>query len=115
MIKSFADLEVYKRSQSLYPEVVKFTRSFPSEARHLKDQMCRAANSIHANIAEGYGRSPAEFKMYLTRSLGSCNEILTHITDAVNARFGDLLIGTQLLDKYTIIGKQVYRLKEKWF
>jgi len=83
----FTNLEVYQRSQKLYPEVVKFARLFPNDARHLKDQLCRSANSIHTNIAEGYGRSAAEFKMYLTRSLGSCNEARSHIMDALNAGF----------------------------
>jgi hypothetical protein len=69
MIKRFEDLEVYQRAQNLYPLVVEFVRRFSKEGFHLKDQLCRAANGIQANIAEGFGRSPAEFKMYLTRAL----------------------------------------------
>ena len=114
MIKSYSDLEVYIPSQKLYPEVVVFTRTLPSDARHLKDQLCRSANSIHTNIAEVYGRSVAEFKMYLTRFLGSCNETRSHITDSVNAKFGEPEVAKLLLDEYEIVSKQLYRLREHW-
>ncbi|OGF73081.1 hypothetical protein A3C05_04855 [Candidatus Giovannonibacteria bacterium RIFCSPHIGHO2_02_FULL_45_40] len=114
MIRHFSDLDVYKRAQGLYPKVVEFSRSFPKEGFHLRDQVCRSANSIHANIAEGYGRSTAEFKMYLTRSLGSCNETVSHITDALNSKFGKIDLGNELVREYEIVGKQIYRLREKW-
>ena len=114
MIRSFSDLEVYRRSQELYPKIVGYTVKFPRDGWHLKDQICRAANSIHANIAEGYGRSVAEFKMYLTRSLGSCNELISHIDDSINAKFGNLTEGTQLKSEYDLIGKKIYRLRENW-
>ena len=114
MIRSYTDLEVYQRAQKLYPEVIEFCRAFPLEARHLRDQMCRAANAIHADVAEGFGRSVAEFKMYLTRSLGSCNEVMSHITDALNAKFGVRSRVEYLLAEYNVIGKKLYRLRENW-
>ena len=114
MIRKLDDLEVYKRAQSLYPLVVDFTRSFPKEGFHLKDQLCRAANSIQANIAEGFGRSAAEFKMYLTRALGSCNEVVTHLKDSINAKWGDTKEAQRLIKEYEIVGKQLFRLREKW-
>ena len=81
---------------------------------HLRDQMCRSANSIHANIAEGFGRSTAEFKLYLTRSLGSCNETKSHIEDAINISLLNELDGTELLEQYRVVSKQIYRLRENW-
>jgi len=114
MIRKPDDLEVYKRAQNLYPVVIEVVRAFPREGFHLKDQLCRAANGIQANIAEGFGRSPAEFKMYLTRALGSCNEVITHLKDALNAKFGDVEIIEKLIQEYEIIGKQIFRLREKW-
>ena len=114
MIKTYTDLEVYTRAQKLYPKVVEFARAFPKDARRLQDQLCRSANSVHANIAEGYGRSSAEFKMYLTRSLGSCNETRSHITDAVNANFCDKTTAEFLLREYEAESKQLFRLRERW-
>ena len=105
MIRSFLDLQVYREAQSLYPKVVLFSRTFPYDARYLKDQMCRSANSIQANIAEGYGRSVSEFKLYLTRAIGSCNETVSHIMDASNVKFGDPEEAQMLLEAYTAVGK----------
>ncbi len=114
MIRSFVDLKVYQEAQSLYPKVVLFSRSFPYDARHLRDQLCRSANSIHANIAEGYGRSIPEFKLYLTRALGSCNETMSHIVDAINTGAGNQENAKGLLGSYDVVGKQLYRLRERW-
>src|SRR3989344_5218844 len=114
MIRHFSDLDVYKRAQGLYPKVVEFSRSFPKEGFHLCDQVCRSANSIHANIAEGYGRSTAEFKLYLTRALGSCNETISHLNDAINSELADKNVSNELVKNYEIVGKQIYRLREKW-
>ena len=60
MIYHFKDLDVYQRAQKLYPKVIEFSRAFPKEGFHLRDQVCRSANSIQSNIAEGFGRSVAE-------------------------------------------------------
>ncbi len=110
----YTDLEVYNRSQKLYPKVVTLTKTFPNNARHLRDQLCRSANSIHTNIAEGYGRSAAEFKMYLTRAIGSCNESRSHLHDAVNADFCGKEAAKELLEEYEIVSKQLFRLRERW-
>lgn len=114
MIKSHEDIDAYKSSKSLYPQIVNISKKFPREGWHLRDQLCRSANSIHANIAEGYGRSSREFKMFLTRSLGSCNETRSHIEDAIALRFIDIKDGQQLLNEYAVVGKRIYRLRQRW-
>ena len=114
MIRSYTDILVYKQSKSLYPIVMELAKTFPPHGRHLRDQLCRAANSIHANIAEGFGRSQAEFKMYLTRALGSCNEVKSHLEDAMAVKMMTSEKGQELIDEYMVIGKQLYRLRERW-
>ena len=114
MIRSVDDIEAYRRSKQLYPQVVAVAAGFPSHGRHLRVQLCRAANGIHADVAEGFGRSVAEFKMYLTRALGSCNEMKSHLEDAVNVGWIPPAIGRRLIAEYTIISKQLYRLRECW-
>jgi four helix bundle protein len=114
MIISYTDIEAFQKSKKLYPEIVRIAKNFPPHGRHLRDQMCRSANSIHANIAEGYGRSIAEFKMYLTRALGSCNEAKSHLDDAVCIELIDPQSGQELIAEYTIVGKQIYRLRQNW-
>lgn len=114
MAKSYTDLIIYTRAQELYPQAIAFASGFPKEAYQLKDQIYRAANSIGANIAEGFGRSVPEFKMYLTRSLGSCNEMSSHVENAIRVGFGDSKKGKLLNEAYGILGKQIYTLRQKW-
>ncbi len=114
MIKSFQDLQAYKNSKALFPTIVETTQRFPREGRYLREQMCRAANSIHANIAEGFGRSEAEFKKYLTTSLGSNNEMLSHLEDALLAGYIDKKKHDSLVDGYNTVGKQIFQLRAKW-
>ena len=114
MIKTFSDIEAYQRSKTQYPKSVELSKKFPPEGFHLRDQLCRSANSIHSNIAEGFGRSVKEFKMYLTRSLGSCNETISHLEDAINAKFSSRNDTEKFIAEYTIIGKQLFKLREVW-
>lgn len=56
-IKNFTDLDAWKVNHQLVLEVYKITKSFPKEERYgIVDQLRRAASSITANIAEGWGR-----------------------------------------------------------
>ena len=78
MIKSYRDLEVYKRSYKLALEMHKITQEFPRhEMYELGSQLRRAAISIPLNIAEGYGRKAysKSFAAFLLNALGSCNEM----------------------------------------
>jgi four helix bundle protein len=53
----FYDLEVWKKSNKLRIEIYKITEAFPvSEKFGIIDQIRRAASSVGANIAEGFGR-----------------------------------------------------------
>ncbi|MBH5322561.1 four helix bundle protein [Aurantiacibacter sediminis] len=50
------------------------------EAYWLTSQVCRAASSAPANIAEGYGRqSPASYSHLLKIARGSLKELKTHL------------------------------------
>lgn len=50
----------------------------------LKDQIRRAANSVSANIAEGFGRhGPREFVHSLSIALGSLAEVKSHLHTAL--------------------------------
>lgn len=56
-IKHFTDLEAWKSSHELTLEIYRVTKSFPSDERFgIIDQLRRAASSMTANIAEGWGR-----------------------------------------------------------
>lgn len=56
-IQTFTDLKVWQEGHKLVVMVYKITKHFPKEETYsLVDQMRRAASSITANIAEGFGR-----------------------------------------------------------
>ena len=81
MVKSFKDLEIYKKSYNLALKLHERTKSFPEEEKYdLTSQIRRCSKSIPTNISEGYGRqSKDEFKRFLRISLGSCNELQVHL------------------------------------
>ncbi len=62
--KSFRDLLVWQKAHQLVLEIYKTTEAFPkSELFGLTSQLRRAAVSIAANIAEGFGRSSDKDKI----------------------------------------------------
>jgi four helix bundle protein len=114
-MKNFKDLEVYQHASSLFPKVYRLVRSWNmADQRELGSQIIRAANSIHANIAEGYSKSPLEFKRYLAIAIASCDELASHIEDAFNVGLLQEVQRAELLAEYTIVGKQLTKLKQIW-
>ncbi len=80
-MKSYRELVVWQRGIELTIMIYSVIKCFPNEEKYsIASQMCRAAVSIPANIAEGFGRySPAEFSRFLRISLGSVYELQTHL------------------------------------
>ena len=77
MLKSYRDLDVWKRSLLLVADVYRVTRKLPSNERFgLTAQMRRASVSVSCNIAEGYGRSTrGEYLNHLSIARGSLFEV----------------------------------------
>ncbi len=114
-MSSFQDLDVYRRASELFPRIYRMVRSWPKDdQRELGSQLIRAANSIHANIAEGWSKSVADFKRYTGTSLGSCDEVQSHLTDAYNVGFTEKKLYEDLRKEYEIVGKQLNKLKQNW-
>jgi four helix bundle protein len=83
--RSFRDLLVWQKAHQFALAVYRLTESFPDREKFgFSHQMRRAAASIPANIAEGFGkRSQAEKARFLNIAEGSLEEsryylILTH-------------------------------------
>ena len=56
-IYNFHDLDAWKKAHQLALDVYKLTKSFPKEEQYgVVSQLRRAASSVTANIAEGFGR-----------------------------------------------------------
>ncbi len=115
-IRSYEDLVVYQSSYELVLEIYNVTNNFPDqEKRELGRQLRRAAVSIPANIAEGYGRknSSAEFKHFLRNALGSSNEMKVLLSLAKDLNY---LTEEQisLINRYDVLGKQISKLISSW-
>ena len=88
---SFRDLVVWQKAHEFVLGVYRLTESFPDREKFgLSHQMRRAAVSIAANIAEGFGkRSQAEKARFLNIAEGSleeCRYYLTSLTTWAMAR-----------------------------
>jgi len=79
-IRTYRDLVVWQKAMQLAEMVYQATDSFSESERFgLVMQMRRAAVSVAANIAEGFGRGRKnEFRRYLEITRGSLFELQTH-------------------------------------
>jgi four helix bundle protein len=80
-IRSHKDLEVWKGAVSLAERLYRDTAHFPRMENYgMTAQIRRAAVSVAANIAEGYGRGQTtQFIQFLRISQGSIQELDTHV------------------------------------
>jgi four helix bundle protein len=74
--RSFRDLMVWQKAHAFVLGVYRYTESFPEREKYgLSHQLRRAAVSIPANIAEGFGkRSSPEKARFLNIAEGSVEE-----------------------------------------
>ena len=88
-IQDYKDLIVWQNSIDLVTQVYAVTAIFPNREQYgLTSQMRRAAVSIPSNIAEGQSRaSAAEFRQFLSISLGSAGELETQLIIAARLKY----------------------------
>ena len=88
-MKTYRELEVWKKAMDQTVAVYGLTEQFPKREQYgLAGQMQRAAVSVPANIAEGYGRvHRGDYLHHLSIARGSLAELETHITLAVRLGF----------------------------
>ncbi|MDO8590676.1 MAG: four helix bundle protein [bacterium] len=80
-IREFTDLKAWQETHQLVLEIYRATKQFPKEELFaLTNQMRRAAVSVSANIAEGFGRQGIKEKIqFYYISQGSLTELKNHI------------------------------------
>jgi four helix bundle protein len=113
--KSFTDLFVWQKSHQFVQKIYLLTEQFPKTEQYgLTSQLRRAAVSIPANIAEGFGRNTLKDKLrFLTISKGSleeCRYYLILANDIEYARTEDILEQLEELSK--ILSSSVSKLNE---
>ena len=119
-VRSFSDLDVYKRLYQLMLSVHKNVLiHLPREERfELGSQLRRSSKSPVALIAEGYARKNyrKDWQKYIKEAIGECNEMIVHLSCCrdLYAEHTDVTLLNSLIEGYDIGGKQLYRLGESW-
>jgi four helix bundle protein len=111
-IRSYKDLEVWQLAMSLAEECYRLTAEFPrDEIYGMTAQIRRAAVSVAANIAEGYGRDQTgSFVQFLRISQGSARELETHLILAGRVRLLRSDVLSAALDECERISKMLRSL-----
>jgi len=111
-IKTFEDLECWKKARSLRLKISDLVKTFPKHEKFgLTSQIIRASRSVTHNIAEGYGRFHYRENAQCCRiSRGSLYEVLDqvlvandegYITKTDLTRFrNDILESIKILNGY---------------
>ena len=108
----FESLLVWQKSHQFVLEIYTMTQTFPeSEKFGLSSQFRRAAVSIPANIAEGYGkRSMADKARFFNISQGSLNECRYYLRLASDLGYAET---EQHLKKVNEIGRMLNAYTKK--
>jgi len=90
--KSFTDLVVWQKAHEFVLQLYRFTEGFPrAEIFALTAQMRRAAVSIPANIAEGFGkRTTAEKIRFLNIAQASLEESKYYLILSRDLQYGEV-------------------------
>ena len=110
MAMNFEDLRIYRLAYECGLAVHKASRGLPQEERfELRSQLRRAAVSVPANIAEGYGRksNQNDLAKFLTVALGSTNEVIVFLDYCKDLEYlsSETINGLKL--SYVSLAKQI--------
>jgi four helix bundle protein len=111
-VKNYKELEVWQKSKNLAIAAYKVTEALPRiEQFGLTAQIRRAAASVAANIAEGWGRgSTREYIHSLLIARGSLMELETHLIIAEELGYLKLEQLRDFQDRVQGIGQMLNRL-----
>jgi four helix bundle protein len=98
IIKDFKDLDVWQVAREFRNEMYKVVRALPEvEKFALGTQIRRAAISVTANIAEGFGRfGYQENAQFCRQARGSVFESRDHLTTCVDQQYLSVREGQRL-------------------
>ena len=85
----FRRLDAWRQARKLVSPIYELTEKFPANERYvLVQQMRKAVNSVHSNIAEGYGRlSNGEWQQFLGQARGSLMELESDLIIAFDRKY----------------------------
>ena len=108
-LRSYRDLEVWKKSIDWVEAIYRVSSNWPKDERFgLISQTRRAAVSVAANIAEGAARTgTGEFLQFLSVAKGSLAETETHLILAVRLGYLSRMEQEPLLAQAAEIGRML--------
>src|SRR5437762_1117203 len=111
-MKTYREPDVWKRSIEMVEAIYRLTGKFPAAERYgVTSQIQRAAVSVAANIAEGYGRAHRrEYLYHLSISRGSLMEVETLLTVAVRLKLANRDEGIEAWDLCQKTGMMLNKL-----
>ena len=111
-IRSYRDLRVWQEGLSLAVTCYELTKPFPKdELFGMTSQIRRAASSVPANIAEGYGRdNKGDYIQFLRISQGSLKEVETHLILCTRVGLLTESEAQSTLEQCDRLGKMLHRL-----
>ena len=111
-VESYEDFEVWQLAMTLAEHCYELTKSFPKDELYgLTSQIRRAAVSIPANIAEGYGRNQTGyFLQFLRIAQGSSRELETHLLLAVRLKLTEATAANPCRDTTIRVSKMLRAL-----
>jgi four helix bundle protein len=114
-IRSHRDLLVWQRAMDVAVSTYELTRLYPSEELFgLTSPSRRAAPSVAANIAKGYGRATRQACVnFLRIAHGSLKELETHLILAERVGLAPPESTRSLLDQTDELGRMLHSLISK--
>ncbi|SRR5258708_5515824 len=115
MPRTIRDLKIWQKSMDLAVESYRACASFPSDEKFgLISQIRRAATSVPANIAEGFGRwNSREFSRFLAIASGSLRELETHLQIAQRLGYLSEVRLKPLLASIDEVARMIYAMLSK--
>ena len=113
--QSVQRFEVWQLAMDLVLDCYKLTARFPADERFgLVSQIRRAATSIPANIAEGFGRwNGGDFARFLAIATGSLRELETHLLIATRLEYLSPTSVSHALSTINEIARKLYRMRQR--
>jgi len=112
--RSFEDVEIWKKAHGFVLEVYRLSESFPKhELYGLTSQLRRAAVSIPANFAEGFGKATKPDKLrFYSIAQGSLEECRYYMILVRDLNYGETQSLRQMLDEISkMLVSYMYKIR----
>ena len=115
-IRSFRDLNAYKKAREAARAIFEITKSFPREERYaLTDQIRRSSRAVNAMIAEAWAkrRYEAAFISKVNDALGEATETQSWLDHALDSDYITSAQFAELDASWQQIGGMLNRMMER--